>query len=66
MNKKYVDEEMMVMHHSAQFLFKMGLIDAAEMREFDRDCLVSAAKPARKSPKAADLSPQEAGHPVIA
>jgi DNA-binding transcriptional regulator YiaG len=48
MNKKYVDEEMMVMHESAQTLFEMGIISAAEMREFDADCLVPAAEMARK------------------
>ncbi|GHV63933.1 hypothetical protein AGMMS49587_15280 [Spirochaetia bacterium] len=39
MDKHYVDEEMMVMHESAQTLFGMGLINAAEMKEFDEDCL---------------------------
>jgi DNA-binding transcriptional regulator YiaG len=44
MDKHYVDEEMMVMHKSAQTLFEMGLINAAEMREFDEDCLVQEDK----------------------
>jgi hypothetical protein len=54
MDKHYVDEEMMVMHESAQTLFGMGLINAAEMREFDEDCLVpevsSAETGSRGSP----------------
>jgi DNA-binding transcriptional regulator YiaG len=44
MNKKYVDEEMMVMYESAQTLFELGLIDAAQMKEFDQDCLIQEEK----------------------
>jgi hypothetical protein len=44
MDKHYVDEEMMVMHHSAEYLFKKGLINVAEMKEFDEDCLVPEDK----------------------
>jgi DNA-binding transcriptional regulator YiaG len=41
MNKKYQSEALMVSHQAAQDLFELGVIDAAEMREFDEDCLVS-------------------------
>jgi hypothetical protein len=37
MDKQYVDEEMMVMHSSAEYLFKKGLIDSVQMKEFDDD-----------------------------
>jgi hypothetical protein len=40
MNKKYQSEALMVSHQAAQNLFELGMIDAAEMREFDKDCLV--------------------------
>jgi putative transcriptional regulator len=39
MNKKYKSEALMVSHQAAQDLFELGVIDAAEMREFDEDCL---------------------------
>ena len=34
----------MVCHQSAQTLFKIGVIDADEMREFDEGCLVQEDK----------------------
>ncbi|GHV84662.1 hypothetical protein AGMMS50230_02700 [Spirochaetia bacterium] len=40
MKKKYESEQLMVIHQSAEVLFKLGLLDAAEMKEFDDDCLV--------------------------
>jgi DNA-binding transcriptional regulator YiaG len=40
MNKKYQSEALMVSHQAAQDLIELGVIDAAEMREFDKECLV--------------------------
>ena len=40
MKKKYESEALMVCHQSAEYLFKVGIISADEMREFDEDCLV--------------------------
>jgi DNA-binding transcriptional regulator YiaG len=40
MKKKYQSEALMVCHQSAEYLFKVGLMSADEMREFDEDCLV--------------------------
>jgi DNA-binding transcriptional regulator YiaG len=48
MKKNYEDEQMMVIHQSAQDLFEIGVIDSAQMREFDELCLVPAPKPAKK------------------
>jgi DNA-binding transcriptional regulator YiaG len=61
MAKHYVDEEMMVMHESAQTLFEMGLINTAEMREFDEDCLVQEDK----TVPAADVSRSKPVTPVF-
>ncbi|GHV43007.1 hypothetical protein AGMMS49546_23390 [Spirochaetia bacterium] len=62
MDKQYIDEEMMVMHNSAEYLFKKGLIDSARMKEFDDDCLVH--KPA--SPSTASGSPKHNPSPAFA
>jgi DNA-binding transcriptional regulator YiaG len=40
MRKKYQSEALMVCHQSAEYLYKTGVIDEAEMREYDEDCLV--------------------------
>jgi hypothetical protein len=42
----------MVCHEMAQDLYRTGIINEAEMREFDEDCLVhepAAAKPKRSA-----------------
>ena len=44
MEKKYVSEALMVSHQSAEGLFRLGIIDADEMREFDNLCLVKKPK----------------------
>ncbi|GHV90503.1 hypothetical protein AGMMS50268_10060 [Spirochaetia bacterium] len=49
MKKKYESEALMVCHQSAQTLFKIGVIDADEMREFDEGCLVREDEAANDS-----------------
>jgi DNA-binding transcriptional regulator YiaG len=39
MKKEYTSEALMVSHQSAESLFRLGIIDAHEMKEFDKDCL---------------------------
>jgi putative transcriptional regulator len=38
--KKYKSPVMRHIHQEAASLYKHGIINAAEMREFDKDCLV--------------------------
>ncbi|MDR1072520.1 MAG: hypothetical protein LBL45_02445 [Treponema sp.] len=40
MNRKYQSEQLMVIHESAQTLYKIGVIDGSKMKEFDEACLV--------------------------
>jgi DNA-binding transcriptional regulator YiaG len=49
MGLKYKSEIFKVLHQSSVADFEAGAITAEEMREFDRDCLVQAPKPAPKS-----------------
>jgi len=44
--RKYQSEALMVCHEMAEDLYKSGIISAAEMREFDDDCL--AREPAAR------------------
>jgi DNA-binding transcriptional regulator YiaG len=53
MNKKYQSEALIVSHQTAQDLFELGVIDAAEMREFDEDCLIP--EPTPKTPSAQQI-----------
>jgi len=39
MDRKYESEALMVSHQSTESLFRLGVIDADEMREFDEMCL---------------------------
>ncbi|WP_010263604.1 hypothetical protein [Treponema primitia] len=41
--KKYKSPALRHIHQEAVGLYKHGIINAAEMREFDKDCLVSGA-----------------------
>jgi hypothetical protein len=55
MKKKYQSEQLMVCHQDAEALYKIGAITEAQMREFDKDCLVhepapEAAADTEKSP----------------
>jgi len=51
MDKKYESEALMVSHQSAECLFRLGVIKADEMRDFDNMCLdqegEGAVKPAK-------------------
>ena len=49
MNKRYESEALMVCHQSAESLFRLGIIDADEMREFDEGCLVQEPETAYKT-----------------
>ena len=43
---KYKSELLMVIHQGAQGMYEVGAISDKEMREFDRDCLVSPSQKA--------------------
>jgi DNA-binding transcriptional regulator YiaG len=53
--KKYQSEALMVIHQDAEGMHRLGIINDAEMREFDDGCLVhqedEAAHEAENSPK---------------
>lgn len=44
MKIEYETEGLMVTHQAARSLFKIGVIDAARMREFDEMCLPSPSR----------------------
>ncbi|MDR2701511.1 MAG: hypothetical protein LBB72_03665 [Spirochaetaceae bacterium] len=46
---KYKSELLMVCHMDAQAMHGIGVISDKEMREYDRDCLVSSPKTSSKS-----------------
>ncbi|GHV38080.1 hypothetical protein AGMMS49546_07740 [Spirochaetia bacterium] len=52
---KYESEALMVSHQLARDLFDLGVIDAAKMREFDKDCLVQEPESVKEAPKTADM-----------
>ena len=43
---KYKSEILMVCHMDAQAMYEVGAISDKEMREYDRDCLISPPKTA--------------------
>jgi DNA-binding transcriptional regulator YiaG len=45
MKKKYQSEALMVCHQDAEGMHRLGIIDDAQMREFDEDCLVPETTP---------------------
>ncbi|GHV76315.1 hypothetical protein AGMMS49942_11360 [Spirochaetia bacterium] len=47
MKNKYQSEQLMVLHETGRALYEIGAITAAEMQEYDKDCLVPVKKPAR-------------------
>jgi DNA-binding transcriptional regulator YiaG len=49
MQKKYQSELLMVCHQEAEALLAVGALNEAEMREYDKMCLVQEPKPARKA-----------------
>jgi DNA-binding transcriptional regulator YiaG len=46
---KYKSELLMVIHQGAQGMHEVGAISDKEMREYDRDCLVSPPRKTRRS-----------------
>ena len=57
MKKDYENEALMVCHQSAESLFRMGIIDAAEMKDFDEGCLTQSSKTTNEA-----ISPQKPEH----
>jgi len=53
MKKKYQSKILQAIHEDAAGMHKLGIISDAEMREFDKDCLVQELKPTRKVPSSA-------------
>jgi DNA-binding transcriptional regulator YiaG len=46
---KYKSELLMVIHQDVQAMYEVGGVSDEEMREFDRDCLVSSPRKAREN-----------------
>ena len=46
--KKYCSEALMVIHQDAEGLHRLGIISDAEMKEFDKGCLVQ--EPEKEQP----------------
>ena len=59
---KYKSELLMVLHMDAQAMYTIGVISDKEMREFDKDCLVSSPKTLSES---TDASEQKRTVPVF-
>jgi DNA-binding transcriptional regulator YiaG len=51
--EKYKSEALGFIHKEARGLYKDGVIDEAEMREYDRECLHASTTPAGAAPKPA-------------
>jgi DNA-binding transcriptional regulator YiaG len=51
MEKKYQSEALMVCHQSAEGLHRLGIINEAEMKEFNEGCLVKEVEPAYTAKK---------------
>jgi DNA-binding transcriptional regulator YiaG len=49
MTKKYQSEQLMVCHEDAEAMRRLGILSDAEMREFDKDCLVPEPKTLKKT-----------------
>ena len=49
--KRYGSEALMVTHQQAEALYRLGIISDAEMREFDKDCLVQEPETAYEAEK---------------
>jgi DNA-binding transcriptional regulator YiaG len=63
--KKYRNEAMKVVHEQAAYFFSKGIINAAEMKEYDEGCLVSptlaSTPPATQQPAMSAASPGPRG-----
>jgi hypothetical protein len=55
--KRYESEALMVMHQQAEGLHRLGIISDAEMKEYDKDCLIQEPE----TPKEAE-NPQKIEH----
>jgi DNA-binding transcriptional regulator YiaG len=59
----YQSEQLMICHQDAEALYQIGAITEAQMREFDKECLVpelvSEAPSARQVPVPAYTSPRQ-------
>jgi DNA-binding transcriptional regulator YiaG len=49
MTKKYQSEQLMICHQDAEALYRIGAISEAEMRKFDKECLVQEPEPAKET-----------------
>jgi DNA-binding transcriptional regulator YiaG len=49
MDKQYRDEIAMVMHDMMQDFYKVGAVNDAEMREFEKNCFVQTPELAAKN-----------------
>ena len=54
---KYKSEILMVCHMDAKAMHEVGAISDKEMREYDRDCLVSPPKKASKGASVTEQKP---------
>ena len=51
MKKKYKSDAFECIHETAAGLFKAGLLSAAEMKKYDKSCLVQEEKPVQLTPR---------------
>jgi len=49
LKKKYQSKILQVIHEDMKGMYELGIISDAEMRKFDKECLVQEPKPAYKS-----------------
>ena len=66
MGKKYESEVLKVCHQSAESLFRLGIIDAEEMKEFDEGCLIQEPKKTNKAKNFAEMEYASRGSPISA
>jgi DNA-binding transcriptional regulator YiaG len=64
MKRTYQSEQLMICHQDAEALYQIGAITEAQMREFDKDCLVLEpaikASNTQQAPVPAYTSPRQA------
>jgi DNA-binding transcriptional regulator YiaG len=49
LKKRYQSEMLQVIHEDMKGMYELGIISDAEMRKFDKECLVQEPKPVYKS-----------------
>jgi DNA-binding transcriptional regulator YiaG len=64
--KKYQSELSRSIHQEAEGLYKVGLIDAKEMHEYDVGCLVPSRVPIRETSAGSGDSHRNAPIPAVA